>query len=442
MQKTNIEWADYVWNPVTGCTKVSQGCKNCYAETFHHRFEKTHGKFTNVICHYARLHQPLKVKKGGRVFVNSMSDLFHESVPYPFILDVFNIMVRTPHLTYLILTKRPEKALKYFTTLESWDGEYKALPNVWIGVSCEDQATANERIPLLLQLPAAVRFLSCEPLLGPINLVGINKKEHSLQTNFTDSLRGRFISVDHKCKQKSTGTNNIHWVIAGGESGHKARPMHPDWARSLRDQCAAANVPFFFKQWGEWLPIDHLDGNFDQSKKHFMEVGYGYTSQTVCKVGKSKSGALLDGKEHQQFPVTGNRLPVTGNWILDYVLNILRKQLKREKYFGTSAVVAHTGGKVAKANAQFCKDRIPQLKLAIEILSHVKKSKAAKSKNDYKISKRQLKLFWYQRHTMMVKITRHGRRSKKPLNHLISTFAEMRSDVKKMSANKFLFKYT
>lgn len=291
MQKTNIEWADYVWNPVTGCTKVSQGCKNCYAETFHHRFEKTHGKFTNVVSHADRLDQPLKVKKGGIVFVNSMSDLFHEDVAASFIYDVYLVMQKAAHHTFLILTKRPENALIFY---KHYAQIKEALPNVWIGVSCEDQSTADERIPLLLQIPAAVRFLSCEPLLGPIDFI-------------------KSIGLKYGQNKTFTPAHDIHWVIAGGESGHKARPMHPDWARSLRDQCAAANVPFFFKQWGEWLPIDHADEDQYWDSVKSIEIKQGIQQYTMLKVGKSKSGALLDGKEHQQFPVTGNRLPVTGN---------------------------------------------------------------------------------------------------------------------------------
>jgi protein gp37 len=196
---TNIEWTDATWNPVTGCTKVSAGCKNCYAEGVAHRFWTTQyggaRKFTDVRTHADRLDEPLRSRKPRRVFVNSMSDLFHDSVPDAFIDQVFAVMALAPRHTFQVLTKRPARMLAYCRTLgrhhetdrvsltaKARDGENGFrwilgangwhLPNVWLGVSCENQATADERIPLLLQTPAAVRFLSCEPLLGPIDLAG------------------------------------------------------------------------------------------------------------------------------------------------------------------------------------------------------------------------------------------------------------------------------
>jgi protein gp37 len=272
MNKTTIEWTDYTWNPVTGCNKVSAGCKNCYAENVATRFWGDRD-FTHVRMHEDRLNEPKKNKKkwaGKKVFVCSMSDLFHEVVHFRFLLDVFVSMAECADTTFQILTKRPERALKFF----EWVKYAKPTKNIWIGVSCENQATADERIPLLLQIPAAVRFLSCEPLLGKIDLVKYlwYPDPNGFLTDFIP-------------------TNKIHWVIAGGESGHKARPMHPGWVRSLRDQCAAANVPFFFKQWGEWC--DH--GNSTK----FVSI----QDQIMYRVGKSKSGNLLDGVEHKAFPV-------------------------------------------------------------------------------------------------------------------------------------------
>lgn len=274
---TKIEWTDEVWNPVTGCDKVSQGCKNCYAEIMHRRlmgmFPDKYGKpfLGNIQLHESELMRPTTWRnKPRRIFVNSMSDLFHEDVPFSFIYKVFAVMdvCRMYGHTFQILTKRPGRMLEFMNAHVSYTIN-SPLDNVWLGVSVEDQKTADERIPLLLQTPAAVRFLSCEPLLGPINIA------HSLmygQWNLNADLHH---------------TQKINWVIVGGESGRNARPMHPDWVRSLRDQCHAAGVPFFFKQWGEWAPSDLL---------------MPFKSEPVFKVGKKKSGNYLDGKQHLEFP--------------------------------------------------------------------------------------------------------------------------------------------
>ena len=309
MQKSNIEWCDSVWNPVTGCSKVSAGCKNCYAETYAKRFWGER-KFTDVRRYESKLDEPLRWKRPKRIFVNSMSDLFHEDVPSKFIADVFNTMACAtrecrhnnikycteecwtgrPH-TFLILTKRPERMLRFINEdiheiIGNWPGDYAIntamdagawpLPNVWLGVSVEDQKTADERIPLLLQTPAAVRFLSAEPLLSEIDL-NINSTPASV----------RWI-------------NGLDWVICGGESGKSARPMHPGWIRSLRDQCKQANVPFFFKQWGEWLPFNQSNENCENmiSKNPII---FRDNCSTFFKLGKKKAGRLLDGIEHNKF---------------------------------------------------------------------------------------------------------------------------------------------
>lgn len=342
MNKTTIEWTDYTWNPVTGCTKVSQGCKNCYAETMANRFWGDR-KFTDVQMHTNRLWEPLQNEKkwrGKKVFVCSMSDLFHESVHFDFIVHVFQEFGRLPGTTFQILTKRPARALEFFkwSSPVFFDQQKQArakanglntflpLKNIWLGTSCEDQATANERIPLLLQIPAAVRFLSCEPLLGPIDLTKIMLHENDLYSY--NALYQHYNTFNEPVKRKSC----IDWVIAGGESGHGARPMNPDWVRSLRDQCASANVPFFFKQWGEWAPDSHVSYNgpfliqgyphylinedgrgvyyesFDHTVSHkgLPENGKGLTKEDnawwMVKTGKSKSGNKLDGKQHLEFP--------------------------------------------------------------------------------------------------------------------------------------------
>lgn len=239
---TKIEWTDEVWNPVTGCTKVSQGCKNCYAERIAERFWGDR-KFTDVQCHEDRLEIPLHWKKPRKIFVNSMSDLFHPAVPFDFVDEVFAAIWKADQHTYQILTKRPERMHDYFKR-GNWMLDYP-LSNVWLGVSCEDQKAADERIPWLLKTPAAVRFVSYEPALGPVDF-------------------------ETYIEQGEYEEPPLDWIIAGGESGPGARPAHPDWFRSVRDQCVEAGVPFFFKQWGG--------------------------------VDKNAAGRLLDGREWNEYP--------------------------------------------------------------------------------------------------------------------------------------------
>lgn len=275
--KTGIEWTDATWNPVTGCAKVSAGCKHCSAERDWARLsanQKTryYGRaFADVQCHPDVLDLPMRWTKPRRIFVNSMSDLFHHDVPSDFIMAVFCTMAQATQHSFQILTKRPERmrdllSLWARTLIFPAEPPTAILPNVWMGVSVEDQDTANERIPLLLQTPAAVRWISAEPLLGPVLLDGSDFN--------VEALAGWYSRVD--------------WVVAGGESGPRARPMHTDWARSLRDQCAEAGVPFLFKQWGEWAPDAANTG-----------AGNGL----MTRVGKKLAGRLLDGVEHNGYPV-------------------------------------------------------------------------------------------------------------------------------------------
>ncbi|HWR66089.1 MAG TPA: phage Gp37/Gp68 family protein [Bellilinea sp.] len=299
MTKTTIEWADEVWNPVTGCTKVSQGCKNCYAERVAERFWGER-KFTDVRMHPERLEDPLHWKKPRRVFVNSMSDLFHPDVPFDFIDRVFAVMALCPQHTFLVLTKRPERMVAWFrdissTTRSTWVWSEMGrllnankvrypewpLPNVWMGVSVEDQKAADERIPLLLQTPAAVRFISAEPLLGPVD------------------LRRGIYSTSPDGESRGTSVEGLNWVICGGESGSNARPMHPDWVRGLRDQCQAAGVPFFFKQWGEWAPDCLCD-----TKEAHKTIDRPQPGHIGCmfRCGKKAAGRLLDGHEWNEYP--------------------------------------------------------------------------------------------------------------------------------------------
>ena len=284
MTKTSIEWATDVWNPVTGCTKVSQGCKNCYAERIAERFWGER-KFTDVQLHPERLEDPLHWKKTRRVFVNSMSDLFHPDVPDIFINRLLYLMeVGAPQHQYLILTKRPDRMRNYFKGVSP-------AKNIWLGVSVEDQKTADERIPLLLQTPAAVRFVSAEPLLDPVDLSAYLPLAKS-------DIRGLVYSP--------VGGPFLDWIICGGESGPHARPMHPDWARSLRDQCFAAGVPFFFKQWGEWLPVSqslHLSaGKIADVPYHCWDADPKPASAHSVRVGKKAAGRLLDGREWNEYP--------------------------------------------------------------------------------------------------------------------------------------------
>lgn len=257
MAETRIEWTDAVWNPVTGCTKVSSGCKHCYAEGMAKRFWGGEREFTDVRCHPERLEQPLRWRKPRRVFVNSMSDLFHDDVPFDFIACVFWTVAASPQHTYQVLTKRPARMLEFFRREAQQYGAPWPINNIMLGVSVEDQKTADERIPILLQAPAALRFVSVEPMLGPVDLRRLDPWDDF----HTDALD----TPDPSCK--------IGWVICGCESGPRARPMRPDWARSLRDQCAEAGVPFFLKQMeiaGKIVKMPELDGHtWDQ----FPEMG-------------------------------------------------------------------------------------------------------------------------------------------------------------------------
>lgn len=206
--KTGIEWTDKTWNPSTGCTKVSPGCANCYAEALTKRFTNNFKNGFKLTTYSERLNIPKSWKKPSRIFVNSMSDLFHEEIPLEFLQAVFKTMNETPLHTYQILTKRPERMLEVASKVKWSD-------NIWLGVSVESQDYVW-RVEELRKIEVKVRFLSCEPLLSPLKL----------------------------------NLENIHWVIVGGESGHKSRPIETEWVEDILEQCQLAKVPFFFKQWG------------------------------------------------------------------------------------------------------------------------------------------------------------------------------------------------
>jgi protein gp37 len=316
---SKIEWTDVTWNPVTGCDKVSQGCKNCYAEVMHRRLrgmypEKYNKPFLGGIeIHPKELKKPGSWKKPRKVFVNSMSDLFHKDVPFEFIRKVFQAMFQYKQHTYQVLTKRPDIMLKFFEWIKTSDNviyeHYLNTTHIWLGTSCEDQKTADERIPYLLQVPAAIRFLSCEPLISSVSIC-------QSVTVYMFHEYGSF--------QSTYFGDKIQWVICGGESGHKARPMHPDWVKRLRAECKTANVPFFFKQWGEYIPNRSLPDELTSNHKSIwlsddsgtltnpdLDTVMGRSMELMVNVGKHKSGNSLSGKQHLEFP-TRIKISVAG----------------------------------------------------------------------------------------------------------------------------------
>lgn len=291
-ETSTIEWTDATWNPVTGCTLVSEGCRHCYAAQLAATRLKTHpsreglarlnaqgeAKFTGEVrLNEQWLDEPLRWQRPRRIFVCAHGDLFHEAVPDEWIDRVFAVMALAPRHTFQVLTKRPERMRDYMARRDNRDrvpaldyavlmactGRWSTpaidlrggwpLPNVWLGTSVEDQATADARIPALLDTPAVVRFVSAEPLLGPVSLV--DRDPIRLATGVDARPENRvYVSLLRGWGLGPHRRPGLDWVIVGGESGRNARPMHPDWARSLRDQCVDAGVPFFFKQWGAFLP--------------------------------------------------------------------------------------------------------------------------------------------------------------------------------------------
>lgn len=276
-ERSTIEWTQATWNPVTGCSKVSPGCAHCYAETFAERFRGVAGHpYTqgfDLTLRHDRLMLPLQWRQPRLIFVNSMSDLFHEDVPYTFVRHVFDVMEQASQHRFQLLTKRARRLVELAPHLR-WPA------NVWMGVSIENRQFAG-RASELRQVPAAVRFISAEPLLGPLDDL---------------SLQG------------------IDWLIVGGESGPGARPMHPEWVRSLRDRCANASVPFYFKQWGAYRPLEGRSEAPGSSVTSIDVRGHrqhgsttvGRSARVVLmrRVGKHRAGRLLDGREWSQMPAS------------------------------------------------------------------------------------------------------------------------------------------
>lgn len=280
---TGIEWTEATWNPTTGCDRVSAGCDNCYALTLSRRLRamgnpkyqndgdpKTSGPGFALTPHMDQLSLPHRWKSPRVIFVNSMSDLFHPEVKTEFIEDVFQVMVDTPRHTYQLLTKRSKRLAELAKQLPWPD-------NVWMGVSVENDRYCF-RVGHLQSVPAAVQFVSAEPLLGPLDSIDLD---------------------------------SIDWLIAGGESGHHARPMHPRWVLELRDKCVGAEVPFFFKQWGAWKPSDDLgavsvavDGVVlpDDHVAADLLAAVPGSPVSMRRVGKKSAGRVLEGETWDQMP--------------------------------------------------------------------------------------------------------------------------------------------
>ena len=278
-KNSDIEWTHHTFNPWWGCVKVSPACDHCYAEAWAKRTgSDVWGKdaprrfFTEK--HWAEPRQwNLDAKEKGiryRVFCASMADVFEKKAG----LDewrkkLWDIIEQTPHLDWLLLTKRPQNVAKMVPWGHTWPA------NVWLGTTVENQKWAETRIPHLLKIPAAVRFLSCEPLLGSVDL----------------------------SKWHSSAAPTIDWVIAGGESGAAARPMHPQWVKNLRDFCSKNKIAFHFKQWGHWIPSAMLDSLNGVKKSRKEVVLSGNLAVEMVAVGKKDAGRLLDGKTYDQFPL-------------------------------------------------------------------------------------------------------------------------------------------
>lgn len=368
MSKTKIEWTEFSWNPLRArkrggtvgdpawrnnlpggkggwhCEHVSEACRNCYAERINRRlgtgrdFKPGHRKDIDIFLDEKTLLAPLKWRKPRMIFPCSMTDLFGDWVTDEMLDRILAVMALTPQHTYQVLTKRPERMRGYMATenrchaigdqmlkLAKIGPGFKCISwpfaNVWLVVSIGDQPDAEKFVPILLDTPAAVRGVSYEPALGPVDLTRIcvvPQKPGSVRAGIhVDALRNK-----HCESQLPRGLGRIDWVICGGESGPNARPMHPDWARAMRDQCAEAGVPFFFKQWGEWAkykvqPGGDLGGDVRAGRVRIVhptgqsdvEVSIatgGHStipgSRYMGRVGKKAAGRLLDGVEHNGFP--------------------------------------------------------------------------------------------------------------------------------------------
>lgn len=345
---SGIEWSDRTWAVVTGCTKTSSGCRDCWAKAeVDSRWSKNPRsvwfgrEFADVRLHPEQLTQPAKERTGRRIFVCPRSDLFHESVPFEFIAAVFGAMGIAPQHTFQVLTKRAGRMRAFFEWIEHegrrgppgaspwtlctmklltsgadlrhcWPDKLDSvrpwpLPNIWLGVSAEDQDNLAARLPDLLACPADLRWLSLEPLVGEIDLRHVRCRTWNFVDRSTclpselsagppevaiDALSG--CVRDGKGAHASRTAARIGWVVVGGEAGKRARPMQTSWVRSIREQCEQGPVPFFMKQWGDWVPRDQWYG----------PVSDVYPSVTQLHVGKRRAGALLDGQAYRALPLS------------------------------------------------------------------------------------------------------------------------------------------
>jgi protein gp37 len=372
MNKTKIEWAEMTWNTFVGCNKISVGCTNCYAERMAWRLAnnpkvpaETRAKYQRVVkdgqwtgeveFFPERLDQPLKARKPSRIFVGSMGDLFHPNMKDEWIDRIFAVMALCPQHQFMVLTKRPERMREYMTEkvcLESraetiaeeaawigkivWDSRGDKyylydratakdvanrrpfpgwpLPNVMLGVTAENQKQADKRIPVLLEIPAAKRFVSIEPMIGPVDLMNV-----TMDLSLCAIVRGPVIGVNRGFNPGGAIEIGLNQIYLGGETGPGARPMHPDWVRKIRDDCQVAGVPLFFKSWGEYLPCLEItelkEPTWSPGYKRYAQKPYLYVtpdgrrdhvarygSANMIRVGKRRAGHLLDGREHREWP--------------------------------------------------------------------------------------------------------------------------------------------
>jgi protein gp37 len=359
-ENSSIEWTDATWNPVTGCSVVSPGCTNCYAMKLagtrlqHHQSRAgltTATKAGPVWNGQVRfnsewLDQPLRWHRPRRIFVCAHGDMFAEGVPDAWIDQIFAAMALAPHHTFQVLTKRSKRMLAYFDKhrAEAITAGHRTdlcpqriddaaadltgshggaleeaawpLPNVWLGVSAEDQPRADERVPDLILTPAAVRFVSVEPMLGPVDLTDLPAPKTSPEDDVEDWRFDGLMSGEYYWFRDGEYTEGgdgpdrpaLDWIIVGGESGGGARPMHPDWARRIRDDCAASDVAFFFKQWGAWKEAFH---DQDGPQVHEVEVGSEEAEAFYCLVdAKQRAFLNADGDVFRGHP---DNLP-EGRW--------------------------------------------------------------------------------------------------------------------------------
>lgn len=314
-KNSNIEWTHHTFNPWRGCSKVSQGCKHCYADTMSHRNPAVLGIWgkngSRPIAAESYWKQPLAWNKAAekagerhRVFCASLADVFEgpETMPSDAVEAVnaararlFDLIKATPHLDWLLLTKRPENIAAMLPA--DWGSGYA---NVWLGTSVENQEVADHRIPILTEVPATVRFLSCEPLLGPLDIEELLTLEYYVPES----------QLEHFADSGARYEQLIHWIIVGGESGTDARPMNPRWVRGILNQCIESDVAFFFKQWGEWFPWSEGTGptpdgrpvGFFTNADAWHEGKINTFRQSMIRIGKKAAGRLLDGDTWDELP--------------------------------------------------------------------------------------------------------------------------------------------